>query len=126
MIVGGTGTLGLLMATWAVQSLGARHIRLLGRTGKGATAASAPEDNGGGRGQLLHQRAGLPGLVGSGASSPASISVMMCDASSSEDAALAFSPSAWGGYSPPVCAVLHAGGVLADSTLAGQSLSSVR
>ena len=148
MIVGGTGTLGLLMASWAAASLGARHIRLLGRTGRGSTPSSSVAEGGREKGGAASGDGGqtLSGLLCSGPASSSCITVLMCDGSSAEDAAYATMASGptWSdlglprqltssspqllpaGPEPPICAVLHAGGVLADSILGGQSLSSVR
>ena len=116
LIVGGTGTLGLLVGAWLADS-GIRRISLLGRTGKVQQGVvSTPKG---------------AAVASGGGSSPAAppphasaVTLIRCDASSVEDARAAISSG--GSVAAPLSAVLHAGGVLADSTFGGQSLGSIR
>ena len=133
LIVGGTGTLGLLIAAWiassaAASSGGGLSIDLLGRSGRLSDPSALPQLIGGG--------------LGLSGSSSTMVTVSRSDAATSEDAADASRPfghhsvdpntgrivnSERGGIpSRRLSAVFHAGGVLSDSTLGGQSLVSVR
>ena len=135
MIVGGTGTLGLLIAAWlsacsaSSSGGGGLSIDLLGRSGR------------------ISDPSALPRLIGGGpsgsstTSSTTVVTVSRGDAATCEDAADVSRPfdarhsadpytanSKRGGIpsSRRLSAVFHAGGVLSDSTLSGQSLASVR
>ena len=92
MVVGGTGTLGTLVAGW-LADLGVRHISLLSRTGK-ATPASARLLSGGSGG----------GSGGSSASCQAQVSLVQCDASLQTDVERVAE-----GLGVPLLAVMHAG-----------------
>ena len=95
-ITGGAGALGSAVAQWIIQDQG--HVQLLGRSGK-ATANTVP---------MLH------------AKHQAQVSVSMCDASSAADVhSLQYGEAA-------LSAVIHAGGVLADASLAKQTAQHCR
>jgi len=104
-ISGGLGALGLLIAQWLVQQ-GVQHILLLGRSARTSSAAS----------QQLRQ-------VWQG---PAQATMAACDAGCAEDMAAVLAPASRPVHLPPLSAVLHAGGVLADATLRNQSLAGLR
>ncbi len=104
-ISGGLGALGLLIAQWLVQQ-GVQHILLLGRSARTSYAAS----------QQLRQ-------VWQG---PAQATMAACDAGCAEDMAAVLAPASRSVHLPPLSAVLHAGGVLADATLRNQSLAGLR
>ena len=90
-ITGGTGALGSAVAQWIIQDQ--RHVQLLGRSGR-ATGNTVP---------LLQ------------AKQQAQVSVRMFDASSAADVhQLQYGET-------PLSAVIHAGGVLADASLAKQT-----
>ena len=90
-ITGGTGALGSAVAQWIIQDQG--HVQLLGRTGK-AMANTVP---------MLT------------AKQQAQVTVRMCDASSAADVHQLQHGET------PLAAVVHAGGVLADASLAKQT-----
>jgi NADPH:quinone reductase-like Zn-dependent oxidoreductase/3-oxoacyl-(acyl-carrier-protein) synthase len=106
VVVGGLGTLGSLVAQWVVQQ-GARHVLLLGRSGKASSMAPMP--------------AGFDPLSGSSAQ----VIMAAADVAAAEDLQYAVCgiPQQLG---LPVGAVLHAGGVLADATVSKQSLPGLR
>ncbi|PNG99823.1 Phenolphthiocerol synthesis polyketide synthase type I Pks15/1, partial [Tetrabaena socialis] len=110
LITGGTGTLGLLLAEWFVQH-GVSHVQLLSRTGALPPAATE---------RLL------------AASGAASITVTACDTAAAADAAALSATSPHGRHPAsaaallPVSLLVHAGGVLADATLANQTHAALR
>ncbi len=108
VVTGGLGTLGQIVASWMAQQQVAA-LQLLGRSGR--FAAASPE--------LLQ-----PGS----AAYSAAVTIAQCDSSIAEDvlgllAGLAAAAQS-GGH--PVQGIMHAGGVLADATLAAQTLASLR
>jgi len=104
-ISGGLGSLGLLIAQWLAQ-LGVQHILLLARSARTTSAASQ---------HLCQLWQGQ-----------AQAMVSACDAGCAEDVSATLAPSAHHQHLPPLCSVLHAGGVLADATLRNQTLSGLR
>jgi hypothetical protein len=104
-ISGGLGSLGLLIAQWLTQQ-GVQHILLLARSARTTSAASQ---------HLCQLWQGQ-----------AQAMVSACDAGCAEDVSAALAPSTHHQHLPPLCAVLHAGGVLADATLRNQTLSGLR
>ena len=104
-ISGGLGSLGMLIAQWLAQ-LGVQHILLLARSARTTSAASQ---------HLCQLWQGQ-----------AQAMVSACDAGCAEDVSATLAPSAHHQHLPPLCAVLHAGGVLADATLRNQTLSGLR
>lgn len=102
LVVGGMGTLGTVMVGW-LAAQGVRCIPVLSRTGKLSSSIEV----------LLAQ---------SSACHQAQVVAVQCDSGFAADVAAL--PAAWGGA--PLAAVLHAGGVLADSTFANQDAASVR
>jgi acyl transferase domain-containing protein/acyl carrier protein len=104
LVTGGLGDVGRLVAFWALQSAGAPHVWLLGRSGRaGADLGLA---------SLTHPAG--------------SITVASCDVTSAADVegTLRLHPSAAG--APPLTAAFHAGAVLRDAVLARQSAASLR
>ncbi len=101
VVTGGLGTLGLMVARW-LASQGVAHVVLLGRAARPSQAS--PEEQ--------H-------LLGGGC--PAQVQVVQADMGSAADVAAALGGG--GGCGLPVLAVMHAGGVLADATVANQSLA---
>jgi NAD(P)-dependent dehydrogenase (short-subunit alcohol dehydrogenase family) len=99
VVTGGLGTLGLLVARW-LAAQGAAHVVLLGRSGRAGAPAA----------ELLQ-------LLGGGC--PAEVQVVQADMGSAADVAAVLG----GGGGLPVLAVMHAGGVLSDATVANQSLA---
>jgi NADPH:quinone reductase-like Zn-dependent oxidoreductase len=99
LVLGGTGTLGSLMVRWLAEQ-GVRHIPVASRSGKLSSS--------------------LAEALSGGAAAQAQVSVLQCDASSAADVQALLA----GG--PPLLAVLHAGGVLADATFANQTLRDLR
>jgi NADP-dependent 3-hydroxy acid dehydrogenase YdfG len=106
LVVGGTGTLGSLMVRWLSEQ-GVRYIPVASRTGKIPSGIAEF----------------LAGGTGSTAASLAAVTVFQCDTSSAADLAAALADQ---GRGPPLLAVLHAGGVLADATFGNQSLAALR
>ena len=109
LVTGGLGTLGQLVTRW-LQQQSAGHIQLLGRSGF-ASGDSA--------------------LRVSSVASSAAVSISKADISLAADLAplLAGSPgsaSAAGRPASQLAAILHASGVLADATLANQTLAGIR
>ena len=102
-ITGGFGGLGVMISRWLVQQSGPAHIHLLSRSGRAANEAAVT---------------GLNVCA-------ACISSTMTDAGSPGDATTALdSASSW--QAPPLQAVLHASGVLADSLISMQTAASFR
>jgi len=105
-ISGGLGSLGLLIAQWLAQQ-GVQHILLLARSARTTSAASQ---------HLSQLWQGQAQAV-----------VTACDAGCTEDVTAALAPPSHIHHTPPpLSAVLHAGGVLADATLRNQSLAGLR
>jgi len=106
VITGGTGSLGSLTASWLAARSGSNNSQftLVGRSGRIANNSRQLES-------ILD------------ASSEACVRLSMADAAVIEDSATLFNSS--GSSSSPVTAVLHSGGVLADSTLAKQRPSAI-
>jgi NAD(P)-dependent dehydrogenase (short-subunit alcohol dehydrogenase family) len=110
LITGGTGALGLLVASWLVNQQGVGNLLLLGRTGKPAEAApGSPSER-----QLWSLLA-----------SNVSVSIMAADASAAADSAAAASVvrEQLGGA---LLGVVHAAGVLQDAALRNQTLKGLR
>jgi hypothetical protein len=95
----------MLIAQWLAQ-LGVQHILLLARSARTTSAASQ---------HLCQLWQGQ-----------AQAMVSACDAGCAEDVSATLAPSTHHQHLPPLCAVLHAGGVLADATLRNQTLSGLR
>ena len=125
VISGGTGALGALAAKW-LAAAGARHIALLGRTGRAPPggSSSAPASSADAATNLMEATAG--GMWA------ASVKIVMSDVAVATDAACALScgmasdstgTAAWRQQCLPLAGVLHAGGVLADATIQNQTLA---
>lgn len=110
LITGGTGALGLLIASWLVGQQGVGHLVLLSRAGK---AASASADSPAGR-QLQSLLAGN-----------ASVSIVAADTAAASDSAAAVDVVRQG-LGGPLTGVVHAAGVLEDGALRNQSMSGLR
>lgn len=110
LITGGTGALGLLVASWLVGQQGVGQLLLLSRAGK---APAAPADSPTGR-QLQALLAGN-----------ASVSIVAADTAAAADSAAALSVvrQQLGGV---LAGVVHAAGVLEDGALRNQALSGLR
>eukprot|EP00775_Hariotina_reticulata_P007135 gene7135-7350_t len=106
VVSGGTGALGTLVTHWLVSTQQVRHVHLISRSGRLSQAAAQ---------QLL----GLDAAAFS-----ASVMVTAADTSTAEDMANAVAGPF--GQCLAVSCFMHAGGVLADATLARQSISSIR
>ena len=104
LVLGGTGTLGSLMVRWLADS-GVGCIHVASRSGR------------------LGQQLGPLLAPGASAAHGAAVSVVACDGSAAADTAAALDASLCG---RPLLGVLHAGGVLADATLANQSAAGLR
>ena len=109
MVLGGTGTLGVLVTKWLAAEAGVKRLVLLGRTGRTAAPAAAAADA-----SALH----------AAATRDAAVTVFAADASTRSDLAAAVAAAASGGDG--ISAVIHAGGVLADATFASQTLAALR
>jgi NADPH:quinone reductase-like Zn-dependent oxidoreductase len=111
-MTGGTGALGCLAAGWLAQQ-GAARILLTGRSGR------APPHAGGGALPLADPNHPL---------FAACVTFVACDGAAAADADALFAFACGGGArgGPPLRALLHAGGVLADAALANQGLAGLR
>ncbi len=101
-VSGGTGSLGILVATW-LQLRQAGRLLLLGRSGRLADAASA---------SLL--------------AADCLLSACMCDAAMQDDAAAALDSSASAAGRQPLTGLVHAGGILRDAALHQQTAATIR
>ncbi|DBA84018.1 TPA: hypothetical protein ACH3X1_006502 [Trebouxia sp. C0004] len=101
LITGGLGSLGSLTADWLINQ-GHQNLTLIGRTGKATSEAQS-----------------FVKLVSG--SCNAAVSLLAADLASAEAAATACLTS-----KKPLTGLIHASGVLADSTLQNQSAQSVR
>ena len=99
LVSGGLGDLGLLAGTWLAGATGT-HAMLLGRSPHGKRLPAA--------------------LLGSGSL----VSAALADAASREDVAALVGLDGCGPR--PLCGIIHAGGMLADASLARQTAQSVR
>jgi NADPH:quinone reductase-like Zn-dependent oxidoreductase len=121
-VTGGTGGLGLLVASWMVSTGETKRVVLLSRTGKTSAVQSGGTDGGG------SSTRAWSALAVSGAE----IVVSAADSSFAEDSRavwegrLGDSAGSARGSSVPFDAVLHAAGVLTDAMVAKQSLSHMR
>eukprot|EP00873_Tetraselmis_striata_P016306 jgi/Tetstr1/436570/TSEL_025367.t2 len=100
LISGGMGMLGSLVARWLLQQHRQQRVVLLGRSGRMAQGGGWTED-----GKLEHGRVDLYG----------------CDLGNKEELRSTMQGALQGGVD-----VMHAGGVLADATIANQSAAGVR
>ena len=111
LLTGGLGTLGQIVASWLAQQQ-VQELHLLGRSGRAA-----------GQQQLQLLQPGSPAYT-------AATTVTQCDAASSEDLHGLLAQLAQAAASSvsgqAVQGIMHAGGVLADATLSGQTLASLR
>ena len=115
LITGGLGALGLITARWLLGQ-GVKQVHLTSRSGRATqpgsenTVLAALADAAGGHGAL--------------------VTLSSCDVASSEEAACLMLPGGRGGgcqgCMPAPVAVIHAGGVLADSVLSNQTLDGLR
>ena len=105
LVTGGTGTLGQLVAEWLAQQQ-QLHLQLVSRTGKLPAGA----------GQML--------MAGTAAYNSL-LTISSCDAGFREDLAGVVGRSADADAQPITC-FMHAGGVLADATLAKQDPHGIR
>jgi hypothetical protein len=107
---GGTGTLGRLIAEWLAAQNGAPQLHLISRTGRLSDEAAA--------GLLGPDSAAFNSLV----------TITAADTAAAEDMHMTVHGTAAGaGYKhQPVSSFMHAGGVLADATLANQTLAGIR
>ena len=106
VITGGTGMIGSLVSEWIMQQGKPHSVTLLSRTGRASLDRTRA---------ILGSPEALDGAV---------ISITMCDVAFIEDSRHCF--AGMGGHSQPTSAIIHAGGVLADATVANQSPSSIR
>ena len=106
IILGGTGSIGSLAATWLVEA-GLHEVIMVGRTGKLSPASSTNFST------LLAKQ-------GSG-NDTSMITIASCDTACAE-ASSCLHKNARGARK----LIVHAGGVLADATLSKQSLSGIR
>ncbi len=100
VVTGGTGALGSVVGTWMLQQR-VRRVVLVSRSGAMTQGAA----------ELISTTAGFSACV----------CISSCDASSAEDVSALLR-----GVQPHLAGVVHSGGVLADATIAKQSLSSMR
>ena len=105
-ITGGTGMIGSLMSQWILNQGKPRSVKLLSRTGR------APSDR---TRAILSSPEALEGAM---------ISIAMCDVSFTEDSQHCFAGMEQS--QPPISAIIHAGGVVADATVANQTPTSIR
>ncbi|GAX83383.1 hypothetical protein CEUSTIGMA_g10808.t1, partial [Chlamydomonas eustigma] len=104
LVTGGMGALGLLVTQWLVTA-GTCSIQLLGRSGRHGSLESMET--------LLHGKS--------------MISSTACDMGAYSDVGSLFDTSHPSTASePPILAVMHAGGVLADAMLQNQTLTGLR
>lgn len=115
VISGGTGALGAAAARW-LAAAGAKHIALLGRTGLAATAATASASD----------PAAVLAAATTAGSWAAAVTLHKCDAAAAADLEPVLQTTGSGQPRQPLAGVLHAGGVLADATLANQTLGGLR
>jgi NADPH:quinone reductase-like Zn-dependent oxidoreductase/acyl carrier protein len=106
VITGGTGSLGTLVAGWLVSTQQVNQLHLISRSGKLSTDAAQ---------QLC--------ALGAAAFS-ASVTVTAANTSMAED--MAYAVAGTHGQSRAISCLMHAGGVLADATVARQGLYSIR
>lgn len=106
LVLGGLGALGSLVVHWAAAQ-GTKHLRIVSRTGKFSSGNAAFA--------LTHADSPLYS---------ACVTTSMCDAAASEDMGSVISSVHSTG--PAVASVMHAGGVLADATVANQTVSGTR
>ena len=138
-VTGGTGGLGLLLASWMVSTGAASRVVLLGRGGRVAPAvAEAKGHTDGGSSPVVGSASASAELIWSAlVRSGAEIVVVAADSSSAEDAAAIWQRTAAtaqssglhskGAAQPwALDAVLHAAGVLTDAMLPNQSLALMR
>jgi 3-oxoacyl-(acyl-carrier-protein) synthase len=103
VITGGMGSIGSLVALWAVDTQRLAGLTLVGRSGRAAGAA--------------------PALAALLAASEIPVTLVLGDAACQEDSDALFGASSG---AAPATLVIHSGGVLADSTLANQRPGGVR
>ena len=104
VLTGGLGTLGQLVARWLGQQA-ASDIQLLGRSGYAPDAS----------------------LAASSAASLAAFTIVKADIGLAEDRALLLDGSSGSGSRPRALqAILHTSGMLADATVANQTLAGIR
>lgn len=112
LITGGTGALGLLIASWLVGRQGVKQVTLVSRSGRAATAADQAHK------ALQHQLTALQ-------SAEATLSITAADVAASEDTGAVLNNSGLVGASSPVFGIIHASGVLQDASLRNQSMSGL-
>ena len=110
LVAGGTGALGLLVASWLVGQQGVRQLLLLGRTGKPGPAR--PDSS-------AHQQ--LQTLLGASAS----VCIMAADTAAASDSA-AVAAAVRQQSAGPLLGIVHAAGVLEDAALRNQNLGGLR
>jgi len=110
LVTGGTGALGLLVASWLAGQQGVGQLLLLSRTGKPARpAAGSPADR-----QLQALLTGSSSVV-----------IMAADTAAAADSA-AVEAAVRELYGGALVGVVHAAGVLEDAALRNQTLSGIR
>ena len=107
IILGGTGSIGSLAATWMVDA-GAEEIIMVGRTGKLSPAAASHFST------LLAQQASHTACA-------TMVSIARCDTACEEESSWLYEQAR-----NAKKLILHAGGVLADATVGKQSLAGIR
>jgi NAD(P)-dependent dehydrogenase (short-subunit alcohol dehydrogenase family) len=110
-IAGGTGTLGRLIAAWLAAQTATPQLHLISRTGRLSDAAAAS--------LLTPDSAAYNSLV----------TITAADTAAAEDMHMIVQGTAAAAGScrhQPISSFMHAGGVLADATLANQTLSGIR
>ena len=106
VITGGTGMIGSLVSRWILKQGKPHSVTLLSRTGRASLDRTRA---------ILGSPEAVDGAV---------ITIAMCDVAFTEDSRHCF--AGMGQHSQPTSAVIHAGGVLADATVANQKPSGIR
>jgi hypothetical protein len=114
VITGGTGALGLLVASWLVGSQGSRELVLVGRSGRAVQPASCSASASPTQRQLQALLSG----------SAAVITVIAADTAAASDSAGVFAAVLDSGSC--LAGVVHAAGVLEDAAIPNQTLGGLR
>ena len=106
VITGGTGMIGSLVSQWILKQGEPHSVTLLSRTGRASLDRTRA---------ILGSPEAMDGAI---------ISIAMCDIAFTEDSRHCF--AGMGQHSQPTSTIIHAGGVLADATVANQNPSGIR
>jgi NADPH:quinone reductase-like Zn-dependent oxidoreductase len=109
LVTGGTGALGQLVGSW-LSTQQVQHITLCSRTGKLSSNSSTSMP-------LTDPHHSLYSSM---------VTVTSCDVSAAADVIVLFSGVLGSSSRPALSAIMHAGGVLADASLANQSAAGLR